>query len=158
MDDLKKELHRITTTTIIYRDDGKYLITRRSLEKKTFPGKWTVPGGGVTTDDYTNLIPTTSSGQWYNALENGIRREVKEEVGLEIDKPEYLLDITFIRDDGVPELILSYYAAYVSGEIKHDIDTIDSAWVTLEEAKFYDLIDGIWGEIEMVDKALRLKK
>lgn len=44
---MDKELHRIAITGIIYNDEGKYLITRRSLEKKVFPGKWTVPGGGA---------------------------------------------------------------------------------------------------------------
>ncbi len=41
-----RELHRITSTAIIYKDD-KYLITKRALNKKAFPGKWTVPGGGL---------------------------------------------------------------------------------------------------------------
>jgi hypothetical protein len=47
---------------------------------------------------------------------------------------------------------------YKSGVAKiggDDGDTIDLAWVTLEEAKGYDLIDGILGEIEMVDKILK---
>ncbi|HSE56841.1 MAG TPA: NUDIX hydrolase [Candidatus Paceibacterota bacterium] len=157
MEPLDKELHRIAVTTIVYRDDGKFLITRRSLEKKAFPGKWTVPGGGLTTDDYVGTPPTHRNGQWYNTLENTIRREVKEEVGIEIGKPEYLLDITFIRSDGVPVLILSYYAPFVRGEVTHDADTIDSAWVTAEEAKQYDLIDGIAEEIQMVDDILKKK-
>ena len=49
-----RELHRITSTAIICKDD-KYLIVRRSLDKKAFPGKWTVPGGGLEVDDYVNL-------------------------------------------------------------------------------------------------------
>jgi len=151
----EKELHRIATTTIIYRDDGKYLITRRSLEKKAFPGKWTVPGGGLSIDDYIAMPLTTAAGQWYNALESCIRREIKEEVGLEIGKPEYLLDLTFIRPDQVPVLVLSYHARYLSGEVKHDEDTIDSTWVTAEEAKAFDLIEGIVEEIEMVDQLLK---
>ena len=42
-----KELHRISITAIIYNDEGKYLVTQRSLQKESFPGKWTVPGGGL---------------------------------------------------------------------------------------------------------------
>lgn len=156
-DQLKKELHRIATTVIIYNDEGKYLITQRSMKKKAFPGKWTVPGGGLSTDDYTNLPPTTAAGQWYNSLENNMRREIREEVNVEIGKPEYLLDLTFIRPDGVPILVLSYYAKYVSGEIAYDEDTINHAWVTLDEAKTYDMIDGIVEEIEMVEKILCTK-
>jgi 8-oxo-dGTP pyrophosphatase MutT (NUDIX family) len=156
MVDIKdRELHRISLTAIIYNSDGKYLITKRALNKKAFPGKWTVPGGGLEVDDYISTKPTNSAGQWYGALENTIRREVREEVNLEIEKPEYLLDIAFIRPDGIPVIILSYYAKYKSGEVKLDADSIDYKWVTLKEAKSYDIIDGIWEEIEMVDKILR---
>ncbi len=145
-------------TVIIYRDNGQYLITKRSMREKAFPGKWTVPGGNLETDDYINLPPTTAAGQWYNALENGIRREIKEEVGVEIGKCEYLLDLAFIRPDGIPVVVLSYYAPYVSGDVMHDEDTTDSAWVTAEKAKTYDLIDGIADEIEMVDNILKNRK
>lgn len=149
-----KELHRIAITAIIYKD-GKYLITKRSPDKKAFPGKWTVPGGGLETDDYTNNPPTTPAGQWYYAVEEALRREIREEVNLEVDKPKYLLDLTFIRPDGIPVVVLSYYCNYVSGEVELDDDAVEYAWVTAEEAKEYDLIDGILEEIEMVDKLKR---
>ncbi|MFA6552533.1 MAG: NUDIX domain-containing protein [Candidatus Paceibacterota bacterium] len=153
---MDKELHRVTATAIIYKD-GKYLITKRSPNKKVFPGKWTVPGGGLETDDYINKKPSTSANQWYFALENCLRREVKEEVNLEIEKPKYLLDLTFIQPNGTPVLVLSYYAKYKSGKVKLDEDAVDYKWVTLTEAKKYDLIDGIWEEIKMVDEILSTK-
>ncbi len=154
-----KELHRITSTAIIYKEkdsDFKYLITQRSLEKKAFPGKWTVPGGGLETDDYINT-PKNREGLWYNAIENSLRREVMEEVNLVVGKLKFLCDITFIRPDGIPAIILSYYGPYESGEVKLDDDADKFAWVTAEEAKDYDLIDGILGEIEEVDKILKEK-
>jgi len=152
-----KELHRITSTAIIYNNDGKYLLLRRALNKKAFPGKWTVPGGGLETDDYANTPPTTSDGQWYFAIEKSLRREIKEEAGIEVSKLKYLLDLTFIRPDGVPVAILSFYGSYLSGEVKLDEDSIEYAWVTYEEAKNYDLIDGILEEIRMVDEILKGK-
>jgi 8-oxo-dGTP pyrophosphatase MutT (NUDIX family) len=151
-----KELHRIATTTIIYKSYHTFLITKRSPAKKVHPNKWTVPGGGLNTDDYINTPPSTSDGkQWYGALENSLRREIKEEVNLEIGKPEFLVDLTFIRPDGVPVLVLSYFAPYVSGEVVLDEDATEFAWVTLEQAKNYDLIDGIWDEIRQVDEILK---
>lgn len=153
---MDNELHRIAVTAIIYNTEGKYLITRRSLEKKVFPGMWTVPGGGLSTDDYIHDAPTHAHDQWYNVIEKVLRREVREEVHLEIGKPIYLLDLTFIRPDNIPVLVLSYYASYESGDISYDEDTIDHAWVTAEEAKQYELIAGIQEEIEMVDKILRV--
>lgn len=148
-----KELHRIAITAIIYDKDGKYLIIRRSLNRNAFPGKWSAVGGGLEVDDYINN-PPTHGDQWYNALEAALRREVKEETNLEIGKTQYLLDLTFIRPDGIPVLVLSYYCPLVSGEVKLDNDHIDYKWVTAKEAENYDLIDGILEEIKMVDDLL----
>lgn len=63
MRNMDKELHRIAITGIVYKGDGKYLITKRSEKKKAFPGKWHLPGGGLSTDDYVNDAPTTPNGQ-----------------------------------------------------------------------------------------------
>jgi 8-oxo-dGTP pyrophosphatase MutT (NUDIX family) len=153
-----RELHRITTTTIIYRkrkSDFEYLITKRAPHKKAFPNKWTVPGGGLEVDDYINLPPNTKAGQWYGALNSSLIREIKEEVNLKIGKPELLVDIVFITPNGIPSIIFSYFAEYVSGKVKLDDDAVDFAWVTVTEAKKYDLIDGILGEIRDVEKILR---
>ncbi len=148
-----RELHRITSTAIICKD-GKYLLVQRSFEKKVFPGKWTVPGGGLEVDDYIGL-PTSGAGQWYRAIEKSLVREVMEEVNLEVDKFNYLVDIAFIRPDGIPVIVLSFWADYKGGEVKLNDENIKYAWATLEEAKNYDLIEGIWEEIEMVDKIKR---
>ena len=153
MDPQEKEMHRIVATAIIHKD-GKFLITKRALTKKAFPGKWTVPGGGLSVDDYIDT-PPTSPNIWYFALEKVLRREVAEEVGLEIGKVDYLLDLILIRPDNVRVLTLSYYAPYKSGEVKLNNESIDSVWVTFEEAKSYDLIGGILEELEMVDKILK---
>lgn len=155
---MDKELHRIAITGVIYNGKGKYLVTKRSQEKKAFPGMWTVPGGGINTDDYVHLPPTTSAGQWYNTVEMTLRREIREEVNVEIEKPEYLLDLTFIRPDNIPVLVLSYMCQYKSGEVKVDGDngdTVDFAWATLDELKSYDLIPGILEEIEMAENILK---
>jgi 8-oxo-dGTP pyrophosphatase MutT (NUDIX family) len=152
-----KELFRISITGIIYRDnaDGlkKYLITRRALTKKAFPGKWTVPGGGLSTDDFLNT-PKTTGSQWYNAVEKALKREIKEESGLEVDSIKYLIDIAHVLPDGTPSVILSFYCRYVSGEVVLDEDTIEAKWVAKKEAKDIDLIEGIAEEIAMVDDIL----
>ena len=149
-----RELHRIVSTAIIYKD-GRFLITRRSLNKKVFPGKWTVPGGGLEIDDYVDTPPTTADNQWYFVLETSLRREVREEVGIEMGKVDYLLDLAFIRPDNMPVITLSFYAPWKKGEVKLNPENIEYAWVLAEEAKNYNLIKGISEEIEMVDKILK---
>ncbi|MDP2946218.1 MAG: NUDIX domain-containing protein [bacterium] len=147
---MDKELHRIASTCIIYKN-GKYLLLQRSFEKKVFPGKWTIPGGGLTTDDYINE-PKTTSDHWYFALENSLRREIKEEAGIEVGKINYLCDMTFIRPDNIPVVILSFYAPYKSGDIKFDEESINYAWATYKEARNYDLVEGLIDEIKMIDE------
>src|SRR3989338_11216895 len=122
-----RELHRITTTTLVYKSEKnnqfKYLITRRALHKVSHPGKWTIPGGGLSVDDYINT-PMSEHGPnlWYGALEKSLRREIKEEVNVEIGKPELIIDMAFIRPDGTPVICFSYFAPFVSGEVRVDQD------------------------------------
>jgi len=152
-----QELHRIVSTAIIYKKESgkiKYIITKRSPHKKVFPNKWTVPGGGLETDDYTDTRPSTTDGQWYYALHTSLRREIKEEVNLKVGFIKYLLDLAFIRPDGVPVITLSFYAPYKGGEVKLDEDAVEFVWATYEECKKYDLIEGILDEIRMVDEIL----
>lgn len=151
------DLHRVSVTGIIWRE-GKngfeYLITKRSSEKKAFPNMWTVPGGGLEASDYIDTPPTHAGEQWYNTAEVTLKREVEEEVGLVVDNVRYLLDLTFIRPDGIPVLVLSYYCKHKSGEVVLDEDSVDHAWVSAGEAATYELIEGIKEEIDMVEQRL----
>src|SRR3989344_7016947 len=93
-------LHEVVITAIVVRD-GKYLITRRSAQKPRFPNMWTVPGGKLETKDYLDL-PKDTEHYWYNVLEKVLRREVKEEVGIEIKNIEYVTSLATIHSDGNP--------------------------------------------------------
>ena len=104
----------------------------------------------MSTDDYIDKPQTHGNAGWYGAVETALLREVKEEVNVEIGKPKYLLDLTMMRPDGVPLLVLSYYAPYISGEVVLDADAVEYRWVSLEEAKDLDLISGIFDELEEV--------
>lgn len=143
-------LHEVAITAIIVKD-GKYLITRRAVTKKRFPGKWTVPGGKMETSDYLKL-PKDTQFYWYNVLERTLKREVGEEVGIEINKVEYVTSLATVHDDGSPSLVISCMADFVSGEVKlQEGETDQFAWTTLDEAKQYDLLDGIYDELAMVE-------
>lgn len=146
--------HYVVVTGIVVKD-GKFLIAKRSPNEKAFPDQWTVPGGKLELKDYESRKADTSAGQWYNVCEGLLRREVMEETGLEVKKIKYLTSLVFKRPDGIPTVVISLYADHHEGEVKLCPDLTDHAWVTLEEAKNYDLIDGIYEELEMLDQLLK---
>lgn len=140
-------LHFLVATAIIERD-GKYLIVKRAPHEKAFPNKWTVPGGKLVLHEYQHLPKVASYDGWYNVVDWVLRKEVKEEVGLEMERPVYVCDVAFVRPDGFPVVTLSYGAKYKSGKVMLCKDLTEHAWVTVEEARKYDLIEGIADEIE----------
>ena len=143
-------LHEVVITAIIVKD-GKYLVTRRSLNKKRFPGKWTVPGGRLEVSDYIGL-PKETEFYWYNVLERVLKREVFEEVGINIKNIIYVTSLATIHQDGSPSLVISCMADYDSGEIQpQESETDQHEWVSLEEAKNHDLLDGIYDELVMAE-------
>jgi 8-oxo-dGTP diphosphatase len=145
-----KFLHEVAITAIVVKD-GKYLITRRSPNKKRWPNMWTVPGGRFETDDYLK-IPKDTKEYWYNILEKVLRREVKEEVGLEIENIEYVTSLATLHENGASSLVISCMADWKEGEVVLQEDETDKyEWVSLEEAKNFDLIDGIYDELVMAE-------
>ncbi len=159
MAEIDPRLHFVAATAIIAKRDEsgilRFLIAKRAPTEKVFPNKWTVPGGKMVYTEYNNLPRTSPTHpQWYNVVEFVIRKEVREEVGLEIEKPTYLTDLVFVRPDGYPVVTLSYWAWYKSGDVKLNHEMSDFAWITAEETKNFDLIEGIDGEIKEAEKII----
>jgi len=148
-----RKAHYIISTVAIIKD-GRFLITKRAPHEKVFPNKWTLPGGKLEMDDYIHM-PTDGKYQWYNIMEHSLRRESLEEVGLDIKNIRYLTSLVFIRPDGIPVVVLSMYADYVGGEVQLSEDMTEFAWVTAEDAKNYDFIEGIYEELVMLDRILK---
>lgn len=144
-------LHEVAITAIIIKD-GKYLATRRSPNKKRFPGMWTVPGGRMEAKDYTAL-PKDTEAYWYNVLERVLAREVKEEAGLEIKNVEYLTSLATVHADGSPSIVISCIADYAGGDVTLQPEECDEfRWVSTEEAKALPFIDGIYDEFVQIDE------
>jgi len=152
----KNKTHYVVVTGILVKD-GKFLITKRAEWEKAFPGRWTVPGGKLEALDYA-LREKDTPHHWYNIFEDLLRREVMEETGLKIESIGYVTSMVYIRPDGIPCIIVSLHATPKSGEVKLCPALTEYAWVDLEEARKYDLIEGIYEELEILDRFLKTGK
>lgn len=130
------KLHIVAVTGIVVKG-GKFLIVKRSEKEIAFPGKWTVPGGKLEAPD--NCRQT-------------LKREILEEVGIKIQNEIiYLRDYEFTRPDNLHVIGITFLCKYKSGKVKLDQDFTDYAWVTLKEAKKYDLILGAYKDLKLAN-------
>lgn len=113
MSENNQYLHEVAITAIIIKPGNKYLAIRRSPNKKRFPSMWTVPGGRLESKDYLEL-PKDTENYWYNTLEQTLAREVKEEVGLDVNNVKYLTSLATVHADGSPSIVISCIADYVA--------------------------------------------
>jgi len=152
----KNKVHYVVVTGILVKD-GKFLITKRADWEKAFPGRWTVPGGKLEVLDYA-LRERDTPHHWYNVFEDILRREIREEVGLDIENIGYVTSMVYIRSDNIPCIIVSLFANPKTDDVKLCNALTEYAWVSLEEAGKYDLIEGIYEELEILDRYLKTGK
>ena len=108
----------------------KYLLAKRSSKDDQAAGKWAVPGGKIDMELESNIV------------ENSLKREVMEEIGLEVDNFQFLSSRSFIRSSGHHVIALSFVADYKSGEAKPLEDQDEIRWVTIDEMEC--LLDDHW--------------
>lgn len=107
--------------------NGQILLEKRKNEPGK--GKWSIPGGLV---DLGETARQT------------VIREVKEETGLEVERPE-LIDVVdnVTRDsDGKIKyhfVIIDYFVKLKGGILKAADDADELKWASLDEAEKYDL-------------------
>jgi 8-oxo-dGTP pyrophosphatase MutT (NUDIX family) len=155
MDEIKDKAHYIAVTGIV-RKGEKFLICKRSMHEKIFPGKWCVPGGRIMQSDFANTKKDTTD-HWFDIIEKTLAKEIFEETNLRIKNIGYVSNLALIRPNGFSTLIISMHAEHDSGEVimKEPEELVDHAWVTLEDAKNYDLIENIYEQLEKVEQIRR---
>ena len=141
---LKEGEYHLTVLGVIARPDGTFLITKRVMTKAWAPGWWEVSGGGV---------------QAGESSEEAVRREVKEETGLDVRNAEggyaftykrvnpdegdnYFVDVyRFVMD--IDEKDVSFQEAEIDGHMFATREQIESF---AKEGKFlhYDSIKQVF--------------
>lgn len=108
----------IGVAAVIWNDRQEVLLIRRTKEPRK--GQWSLPGGKV---------------EFGESLEDAVRREVREETGIEIallglaGVAETFLDASVGAAD-VHFVVIDYSARMVSGEAKAASDAADATWFT----------------------------
>lgn len=123
----------IVFTSGAIEKDGKFLIAQRSFEELQAPGEWALPGGKVEV-----------AGQDIDVLENSLKREIDEEVGIKIFKRLiYVRSGSFIRVDNSSVVTVLFLCRWKSGIAKPLEDSIDVKWIDIKEADNYDFATGV---------------
>jgi 8-oxo-dGTP diphosphatase len=110
---------------IICKD--KMLLEKRRNEPGK--GKWSIPGGLVELGE---------------DIEQTVIREVKEETGLEVEKPELIdvVDQVSLDENGKVRyhfIIIDYFVKLKGGTLKAASDAAELRWVGLDEVENHDL-------------------
>lgn len=104
---MSNPLYVINIEAAIYRED-KYLIIKRSEKEEHAPGVLSLVGGKVEETKAEN-----------NVLENSVKREILEEVGVEVSNTlHYIESNSFISDKGYMVVNIGFLCKYESGEPK----------------------------------------
>lgn len=154
IDNAKQDkLFYFVANVVVFREsDGKCLILKRDEREKVHPGKYAVPGGKLEWNDLDIKNPTRMNGDvidFENSVEDLLRREVREEAGIEIEPHlAYINSVSFVRPDEIPVVLVKFAAKYKSGDIILEQGAFtDHAWVDAEEIKNYNCIEGICEEV-----------
>lgn len=150
---VSEDLFQVVITAIVAKN-GKFLIMQRSPREEKFPLRWTVPGGKLHTADFIHFEKDTPH-YWYNVLERALKREVKEEAGIDIANIRYVTSLASNDPGKAPSLVISCLADYAGGEIIHSHEVVDHRWITSQEARGYDLIEEIFEELVMAERMLK---
>ena len=100
---LKDDEYHLTVLGVIRRSDGKFLITKRVMTKAWAPGWWEVSGGAA---------------QAGEASYDAVLREVKEETGLTISKPQLCGIKNWYDDKDYRYVVLFYKTEHFTGELQ----------------------------------------
>ena len=123
---------RVIVVGLIHNKRGECLLCRMLPDRGVFPGQWGIPGGGIETGEQA---------------ETALRRELREEVGLEVSdiEPLFFTDGLYTKcfPGGAQRPIYMIFLVYIcraTGEtVTLNPEFEDYAWVSHEALGDYDL-------------------
>ena len=123
---------RVIVVGVIQNSKDEYLICRKPTSRGVFPGQWALPGGGIEPGE---------------RMEEVLRREIREEVGLEVTdiRPLLFKDGQYPKlfPDGSSKLIYMIFLVFTcragSEEVTVGEEFEAYAWVKREDLGGYDL-------------------
>lgn len=131
---MKGKKHIVHISAMVVRDDNRFLVIKRQDNEVAFPGKWTIVGGKAEDDEGVLEV---------------LKREVKEETGLEIkDRFDFLWDYAFRRPDGHTVKGFCFRVWPRSRKVKPDKSVADFAWITVRDLGKYDFAEGVKEKIK----------
>jgi 8-oxo-dGTP diphosphatase len=123
--------------------DGEYLLVERAAEEDHAAGTLAFPGGKV------EQAPPGDA-----PVEATVRRELSEEVGIEVGAVEYSHSRTFETDTGVQCLNIVTRCRYESGTAspREPEEVAAVHWLGAEELGSHDDVPGfLWRDIERIE-------
>lgn len=113
----------VNVEAVIVRGE-RYLMTVRGAGESHAPGTLSFPGGKVELDEIGDDV-----------LETALRREVREEVGLEVSSIRYLESKSFVADDGERVVDIVFLCKSERGEptMSDPEEIAEVHWLTAQE-------------------------
>jgi 8-oxo-dGTP diphosphatase len=114
------ENFRLAVKSLIINDRGELLLIKRRDNDVHCPSHWEIPGG--------RLNPGEDP-------EQGLKRETKEETGLDIEIKHPIRVHHFIREDNQKITMITFFCKPISNSIKLSEEHTEHEWCNLETAK-----------------------
>ncbi len=130
----KKDELKKNAVAVIVDEDNKILLLKRGSNPKMWqPNKWALVGGGI------------EKGE---TPEKAIKREIKEEINLDIDK--FIKSFTIQRN---PDSIETIFACRYKGDptdIKLNDEHTNYGWYDVDEMEYLDIVPNLLEYINLV--------
>jgi 8-oxo-dGTP pyrophosphatase MutT (NUDIX family) len=132
---------KVVVSAVILNDNKQVLLGKRSEEEDVFPGLWGIPGGKVEVEE---------SGM--DTIENALKREALEEMGVEIQPKDYLESSCRVVGDSA-KLYIIFSAEHIGGTPTALEDTVEVKWADFDSLSPTDLTPHTY---ENIKQALQL--